>query len=686
MINRTPRLRPSLDLQLSAPQPPLIPDHELLKKIGVGSYGEVWLARSAVGTLRAVKIVWRKTFWSDHPFEREFRGIQKFEPISREHVGLVDILQIGRGDGYFYYVMELADAAEPRGEDGGLRMEDGNSSQAPSRLPPSSTLNPQSYAPRTLQSDLAQHGRLPVNECLRIGATLASALAHLHRHKLVHRDVKPANVIFVGGAPKLADIGLVTETSEARSYVGTEGFIPPEGPGTPLADLYSLGKLLYEISTGKDRHAFPELPSDLAEQSEAEQLVELNAILLKACQPDPHQRYQSAKEMHADLELLQRGSSVRQKHAIQRGRALATKAIFSFAAVAILAVAAWMLSTKLAWRNPETTWAKADLKKPPSPEVIQLCKLGNEAAGKGTRAGLTEAFELLNRAAALDPGYVPAYLGLASTYNAATDWLLPPWQALPELERAATSALQIDPASAEARQWLGVFKMEFEWDWAGAEADFKRAIQLDSKSPWPHMFYAILLLNLKRLPEARVEQERGLQLAPNEPGIVSGMVRVCFAEQRFEDALKLALNGRREHTNSLALRIWLAWIYEQKRMYPQAIAELRSARDIDEGPDLIAFHGYLYAVSGDRKRARELLKELQGTSAWRVPQYYEALLHVGLEDADAAIGCLEKAVAEKSTSLSGPAPFLPIAIDPHFDPLRSDPRFDELLRKMRLKR
>src|SRR5436190_2143583 len=92
-----------------------VPDHALLKQIGVGSYGEVWLARSAIGTLRAVKIVCRETFWHDHPFDREFKGIQKFEPISRSHEGMVDILQIGRGEGYFYYVMELADASERGG-------------------------------------------------------------------------------------------------------------------------------------------------------------------------------------------------------------------------------------------------------------------------------------------------------------------------------------------------------------------------------------------------------------------------------------------------------------------------------------------------------------------------------------------------------------------------------------------
>src|SRR6266850_847988 len=92
-----------------------IPDHALIREIGRGSYGEVWLARNALGTYRAVKIVYRQTFAHDRPYEREFSGIQKFEPISRAHEGLVDILQVGRNNdaGYFYYVMELADAEQP---------------------------------------------------------------------------------------------------------------------------------------------------------------------------------------------------------------------------------------------------------------------------------------------------------------------------------------------------------------------------------------------------------------------------------------------------------------------------------------------------------------------------------------------------------------------------------------------
>src|SRR4030095_12444142 len=86
-------------------------DHELLRCIGRGSYGEVWLARNVMGTYRAVKIVYPKNFENDRPYPREFNGIKKFEPVSRTHEGLMDILQVGRNEEgkYFYYVMELAD-------------------------------------------------------------------------------------------------------------------------------------------------------------------------------------------------------------------------------------------------------------------------------------------------------------------------------------------------------------------------------------------------------------------------------------------------------------------------------------------------------------------------------------------------------------------------------------------------
>src|SRR6059036_2610212 len=266
----------------SEPEGVAVPDHELIQCIGRGSYGEVWLARNLMGVYRAVKVVYRESFDHQRPFERELAGIKKFEPISRSHESFVDILHVGQNEkgGYFYYIMELGDDATT-----------------------GQNINPRCYVPKTLAKEVAFRGRLPLSECVQLGLCLSAALDSLHAHGLVHRDVKPSNIIFVNGVPKLADIGLVTSVDATRSFVGTDGYIPPEGPGTPPADLYSLGKVLYECVTGKDRLDFPELPADWRTRPDFDRLLEFNEILTKACDACPSQRYGSAKSMLAELEL-----------------------------------------------------------------------------------------------------------------------------------------------------------------------------------------------------------------------------------------------------------------------------------------------------------------------------------------------------------------------------------------------
>jgi len=294
---------------------PDIPDHTLLRLVGRGAYGEVWLARNIMGAMRAVKVIWREQFESDRPYEREVAGIRRFEPISRSSGGLVHVLHVGRNDvaGYFFYVMELADGEGPTPDASSTIKNQEGSALA--------TLDPKQsefYRPRTLRSDLKRLGRLPHSASVRLALDVASGLAQLHRHGLVHRDVKPANIIYVNGRAKLADIGLVSAGGESLTFVGTEGYIPPEGPGTPSADIYALGVALYEASTGFSLDCFPDAPPEWFNDAAGDPSLELHEVILKACEGRRENRYPSVEAMQADLALLQSGQSVRCVRALER--------------------------------------------------------------------------------------------------------------------------------------------------------------------------------------------------------------------------------------------------------------------------------------------------------------------------------------------------------------------------------
>ena len=287
---------------MSIPPPPLappcIPDHEVLRCIGRGSYGEVWMARAVTGVLRAVKVVRRVDFEMERTFEREFEGIRSFEPISRSHPGLIDILHVGRNaeQGFYFCVMELAD--------------DRYAGRA---------IIPAEYEARTLGTDKKDSAHLGLDTVIEVGLLLADALAHLHRHGLIHRDVKPSNVVFIDGVAQLADIGLVAAYGQ-RTYVGTEGFVPPEGPGTPQADTYSLGMVLYELSTGQDRLEFPALPDDMTRVGDRKKWRALNEVICRACAPDPNDRYPDAHDMAEDLRRVLHGGRKRARAVVVRKR------------------------------------------------------------------------------------------------------------------------------------------------------------------------------------------------------------------------------------------------------------------------------------------------------------------------------------------------------------------------------
>jgi serine/threonine protein kinase len=644
----------------AALSPAQIPEHELIRSIASGAYGQVWLARNRLGVYRAVKIVHRASFDHERPFEREFAGIKAFEPISRSHEGLVDLLQVGRDDeaGYFYYVMELADD---------LNAEcDTQYAERPSVL-----RDPNSYAPRTFASEVKRRGRLPLEECIRIGLRLTEALAHLHGQGLVHRDIKPSNIIFVGGEPKLADVGLVAPLADARSFVGTEGFIPPEGPGTPQADIYSLGIVLYVVSTGKSHQDFPEPPADLLTQTNQEQWLEFDAVVHSACQVKVQERYRTAKEMHEDLTLLQRGQSVKQKQAAARRWGIVKKVGLAATALTLLIGSVSLLKGTHAYQ--------------PSPEVKRLYEYGKHHYNQLGAENHRKAFEYLTQAIEADPRFIEPYAELTMLYV---------WHGMPGLQteeerwqktRAiADKVLTIDPRHAEGHIALS-YAHFLKRDWRGAEAEIQQAIKLNPKLPIPHYLYCFYLAMQQRTEEGRREGQQAELLESPAGERVAAVVAACsfISERRFDLAIADLQKALNLDTNFITAYNFLGKCYEAQGDYLKAL-DVWNTGDLHAGEDppekvnaAYTAVRQAYETSGVRGYCRKFIEMILPDPAH--PQEKTFSSEHDLPGYYALLGEKEKALQWLEEHFDDANVWAGIKFEPLYDSLHDEPRYKRLV-------
>ena len=250
----------------------------LEREIGHGAYGVVFLAEGPDGERAAVKVC-RCDAIGEERYERELRGAKLYRTIPSQE-GLVRMREFVEESWGFYAVMDLADN-EFGDRDFAL----------------------DEYRPKTLADVIEGEKALPLDECVKLGMALAKGLATLQRHHLLHRDIKPGNVIYVGGRPVLSDPGLLVEESEATSLVGTPGYVPPENFTDAASDIYSLGLTLKAASFGRrleDLDKGPALEADTG----AKFFPAWWRILNKATDPVPSRRYQSAKALLKDLKAL----------------------------------------------------------------------------------------------------------------------------------------------------------------------------------------------------------------------------------------------------------------------------------------------------------------------------------------------------------------------------------------------
>lgn len=667
-----------------------VSDHELLRPVASGSYGEVWLARSAVGTLRAVKIVRRDRFERVEDFEREFKGLLRFEPVSRGHEGLVDILQIGRPQDadWFYYVMELADAAEPRGSNQSSVI----SNQSPASSP-GSPLNTDplitGYSPLTLRALLRRRGALPAREVIELGLKLTAALAYLHEQGLVHRDIKPSNILLVDGVPKLADAGLVAAMDDARSMVGTVGYIAPEGPGSPRADLYAMGKALYEAAFGKDRQNFPQLPPDLATRPDHTRLLELNAVIATACAHDPKQRYAGAPAMLADLERLSAGGSVKRRRAALRlGKALALVGGIAFVTLGLIFASRNGLLPGVRSAAPQL-WGYGT---PTNQAALQAYTLGRARSEQLTPEGLAEGRKFYEESLRLEPGCALTWSALAANWRADAGYgITLGREAYPRVRELALEALRLAPDLDVGHEKLGSVASALDYDWIAAESSFRRAIECnpDNVQIRENIVYG-LLGPLARTQEAHSEVQAVLASAvlngaSGDSG--RGLVLdawVSYYARDFARALSLYeqlvdLNPRnRDH------RLWRARVLEAFGRLPEAIAGYESLlADLPDSPRLElegkASLAVTLARAGRTNAARAHLVELLTRSD-------EARAAVALAWVYTALGEHDEALRRLETGYERRDPWMIwLKVDPRFDALRDKEVFRALLRKMNLK-
>src|SRR6266851_1255189 len=313
-----------------------------------------------------------------------------------------------------------------------------------------------------------------------------------------------------------------------------------------------------------------------------------------------------------------------------------------------------------------------------NPEAYQLYLKGNYYRIKFTEEGYTKALEYYRQAIEIDPNYALAFTGIAYAYNTASDWHLPPNEAMPKVKAAALKALERDNTLAEAHILLGVTAFWYEWDWAACERELKRAIELEPNNAEAHHQYELYLAAMGRIDQAIPEMELARGLAPLDLQLYSDVALVYNFAGRFDQAIEQARKTVEMDQNYWFSYMILGLVYERKGQHPEAIAVLEKAHSLDNNPGITGYLGYVYAAAGKKAEAQKVLDELKVLSTQRyVPAYNVAIIYAGLNDKDQAFAWLNKGYeAHSGLAL--------MKVETVFDNLRPDPRYKVMLKHLNL--
>lgn len=332
--------------------------------------------------------------------------------------------------------------------------------------------------------------------------------------------------------------------------------------------------------------------------------------------------------------------------------------------------------------NERTKSAPQAALSPAEAAAHELYLKGRYFSNKRTAQGLRQANQYFQQAVAMDPQYATAYAGLAESYALMGGYTgSPQIEFIPKARAAAKRALALDERLPEAHTALAVIAQNYDWDWATAEKEYRRAIQLNPNYATGHHWYAECLALQGRFNEAFPEIESARQLDPLSLIIATDYGAILYFSRQYDRAIE-QFRGVLDMEPNFPRAHMLVWAYAQKASFPDALADAEAWRQADNSPLWSwVMTAYVSGRSGDQAQAKLALDHLGqlGTHGMLDPLCF-AIAYIGTGDNNQALGWLEKAYAERSSSLTA------LKVDPIYDPLRGEPRFQELLRRVGLEK
>jgi serine/threonine-protein kinase len=312
-------------------------------------------------------------------------------------------------------------------------------------------------------------------------------------------------------------------------------------------------------------------------------------------------------------------------------------------------------------------------------EAHQLYLKGRQMFLQFTPEGSRKALDYFHQAIDLDSGYALAYAGVGYVYAVGAGTYEEPGEAMRKARYASLQALKLDEALPQAHLSLALVKWWFDWEWTAAEAEFKRAIELDPNNAIIHAVYADFLSTQERFTDATAQAQRAQELDPISVYVSSAVAKVFYTSRQYDRALEGCRQVLELDPDSTRGRRDLGRVMLQRGQYAEAIAALRQSVARKAVPDSVSDLAHAYAVAGRRDEARRTLAQLlQIAKRSYVPPFYIAKVYAGLGENSQALALLNKAFQDRSDQLTG------LRVDQDFDPLRADPRFVDLLRRVGL--